>query len=263
MFQIIENQFIRYPWLSISKNNAGVVVTTKKIGSRFFEDITIPIDAKKHQSTILSIDFTIDDIESYSDAIDDSLVFNQKILQSVANDNLVLSPSDMFKILNISSISELFSVEYLKNNKVFFITRNPIDRFYTGYFEKVDSIVGERYGKLSEQPQEIIDSILNEHILKINYTIFSDEHLSLWNTFLLKLIKDNNLQEISNVIDLNNSEEMKIFNKLDQPSNKIWLDNWLSNIDNKPYINELHSKFKFYFELELESYNKLLNKNYE
>ena len=259
MFQIIENQFIRYPWLSISKNNAGVVVTTKKIGSRFFEDATIPSGIQKHNSTVLSVDFKLNTIESTSDNNDNSLVFNEKIiLEQVQNDNLVLSSNDMFEILKISAISELFSIQYLKNNNVYFITRNPLDRFYTGYFEKIDSIVGETYGKLSEQPQPIIDNVLNEYVTKIDYTIFSDEHLSLWNTFLLNVIEANSLQEYANVIDLNNSEQMNIFNKLDQPSNKLWLNNWITNSNNLKYINELHNKFKFYFELELQNYNKLL-----
>jgi len=263
MFQFIKNQSIRYPWLSISKNNAGVVITSKKIGSRFFEDITIPFGTKKHKSKIISIDFRIDNFEHNND-VDPSIILNNKILEQVTNDNLILSVDDMFSILNVPSISELFSANYLKSNNVFFITRNPIDRFYTGYFEKIDSVVGpDIQTRLADQPQNIIDSILNEHIQKIDYTIFSDEHLSLWNTFLLQLITDNSLQEYATIIDLNDSEKMKIFDKLDQPSNKIWLDNWLSNPNNEHHINELHNKFKFYFELELESYNKLLNKNYE
>ena len=261
MFEFKKNEFIAYPIISISKNSSGLVITTKKIGSRFFEDISLKIN-QEYDETPTAIDFRVDKFiqDKNTNEIDSKIVFNDKII-SVAPSPVILNSIDkFFNISNISSISELFSADYLKTNEVFFITRNPIHRFYTGYFEKVDSIVGLGNDRLVDKPQSIIDSVLNEYTLKIDYSIFSDEHLSLWNTFLLKVITDNNLKNYVNIIDLDDYDKMKIFEKCDQPSNKTWITNWLNNVDNKLYINQLESKFKFYFDLELHSYNTILNK---
>ena len=53
---------------------------------------------------------------------------------------------------------------------------------------------------------------------------------------------------------------MNIFNKISQPSNKPWLSSWLSDENNKHYIDTMLLNLKPYMDLEIQSYNKLLSK---
>ena len=58
---------------------------------------------------------------------------------------------------------------------------------------------------------------------------------------------------------MNDTERISsLFGVIAQPSNKQPLSKWLSNSDNKPYIDEIETKLKYYFDLEMEHYNKLL-----
>jgi hypothetical protein len=118
----------------------------------------------------------------------------------------------------------------------------------------------EDYNSLSNLTQDKINFILNEYTESVTLDIFNDEHLSLWNTFLLNFLQKQDLLNKVQIIDLNDSEKLSIFNKLDQPSNKSWLTGWVNDESNKLYIDKLISKYKIIFDTEIESY-KILLKN--
>jgi hypothetical protein len=96
----------------------------------------------------------------------------------------------------------------------------------------------------------------------MDYTIFNDSHLSLWNTFLLDFINDMDIASKIDIIDLNDLEKINsiISETFEQPSNKKWITNWLENSNNKPYIDKMYENLKYYLDLEMNSYQKLLNK---
>lgn len=265
MFEFKLGEVLNYPWFCISKIDDMVVITTKKIASRFFEAATLDAQQIKtyHHNIhkVKAIDFVIS-----TDGLINTFNLNDlNIKFTVMSETSRTSLDEFYEELKIKNISDVFRTDYVKTNKVVFVTRNPIERFYTGFIEWVDSEVGIIINK-SNVSQKEIDLALNEHIKKINYKVFSDEHMSLWNTFLINFITTNNIEKCVQIVNLNEPSHMKIFKKdyvFKQPSNKSYLNMWLQNSDNRKSIEELHTKLKFYFDLEMESYNKLLNINYK
>lgn len=283
MFNFKENQFLELPILCISVYNDTLIFSTKKIGSRFFERDYINTPGENIENTI---NFQMSKISENSEHQHNGYEFREFRHK--------LKIDEFFKILNISSISELFSDRISQKYKFVFIVRNPMDRFYTGLFEKTDSVFSEiitdenNYSRqindkyytsftqnvvksyfnidddmsLKFRPQSTIDSILNTFSVSLDYTIFNDSHLSLWNTFLLDFINDIGISSNIDIIDLSDSEKINsiISETHQQPSNKKWITDWLENSNNKSYIDIMHNNLKYYLDLELESYQKLLNK---
>lgn len=271
---MINNHTFNNPTLCISVIDNYLVFTTKKNGSRYFEDLSINKDWER-----------VDTINFY---LHNHLDFHDSHLNYKISDyNVEVSPNtpmDMelfFKFLDIENFNDIFSEKVFEKFKFIFIVRNPLDRFFTGFFEVVDSIIGvlqydarslytfeiikkyfniEDYNSLHNLTQDKINFILNEYTQSINLNIFNDEHLSLWNTFLLNFLQKENLLNKVQIIDLNDSEKLSIFDNLSQPSNKPWLNGWLNDESNKSYIDELLLKYKTIFDTEIESY-KLLLKN--
>ena len=283
MFNFKENEILEFPILCISIYNDTLIFSTKKIGSRFFERDYINTPGENIENTI---NFQISNSNQNS-----LLTYNGYGFSEFKHK---LEVNDFFKILNISSISELFSEKIYQKYKFVFIVRNPMDRFHTGLFEKMDSVFSEiitddnNYSKridekyytsftqnvikkyfnieddmsLKFRPQSTIDSILNEFSISMDYTIFNDSHLSLWNTFLLDFINNMDIVSKIDIIDLNDSDKINniIPETFQQPSNKKWITNWLGNPNNKSYIDTMYNNLKYYLDLENESYQKLLNK---
>ena len=269
MFELKTGETVFYPGFSVCKVDDMVVITTKKIASRFFEVATLSeseiIGYDSKLVKIKAIDFFLS-----SDPINSFYLNDIDIRHELfGSDALRVSLDEFYEELNVKNISEVFSVEYTQTNKVVFITRNPTDRFYTGFIEWADSEFSKVNNGLQlrgDVPQEQVDSVLNEYVRKIDYNIFSDAHMSLWNTFLINFLVTNNIEKYVKIVNLDNPSHMQIFKKdyvFEQPSNKSYLNMWLTNSDNRESIEELYNKFKFYFDLETESYNKLLNINYK
>lgn len=268
----INNEQFKYPTLCVSIVDNYLVFTTKKNGSRYFEDISL--DSKTtHQ--INTINFYIHNSSEYRGDYR-VLDFIFEVTPHKRVDEYIF-----LNLLNLDTFEELFSEKILKNFQFVFIIRNPLDRFFTGFFEKVDSIIGEiqsdkynlftfeilkkyfhinEYNSLKNLNQNTINLILNEYLNSIDSRIFNDEHLSFWNHFLLQFLQKTNLENKVKIIDLNDYSKMNIFNKMQQPSNKPWLSGWLNSIENKNNIDSFLLKFKSYFDVEMDAYNILLGK---
>jgi hypothetical protein len=281
MINILNKEF-NYPVLCISIVGKYLVFTTKKTGSRYFEDISSDIVCVTQKK---SINFYVEDAEgdlenSHGDDIDlYHNFFNYRIYPIRSHD--LLEIYEFNNLLKIDKISDIFSDKVMKNFEYVFITRNPIDRLLTGFFEKIGSIISvletdkhnqflfniiknhfgiTEYIEFNNLSQDKINLILNEFALSINYRLLNDEHLSLWNYFLIEFLHKTNLHNKVQIIDLNDSSKMNIFNKISQPSNKPWLSSWLSDENNKHYIDTMLLNLKPYMDLEIQSYNKLLSK---
>jgi hypothetical protein len=275
MINILDREF-KYPRLCISIVDNYLVFTTKKTGSRYFEDISFD---KINLNQRNSINITIHNNEYRTNENLEYNFFNYNF--EVYNSDKLIDINQFLKILNVDNFSDIFSDKVIENFNYVFITRNPLDRLFTGFFEKVDSIVGvlqlddhglfiydiikkqlgiDDYNSLHNLSQDKINLILNEFALSINYKLLNDEHLSLWNYFLIQFLHETNLYNKVQIIDLNDSSKMSIFNKIDQPSNKPWLSKWLSDENNKEYIDTMLLNLKPYMDLEIQSYNELLSK---
>jgi hypothetical protein len=270
---MINNQEFKYPTLCISVIDDYLVFTTKKNGSRYFEDLSIDKNWERTNTINLYLhnNFNFNNSESNHEILDYKVEISPNTLMDI---NLFL------KFLEIQNLNQIFSEKVFEKYKFIFILRDPLDRFFTGFFEVVDSILGvlkydarslhtfgiikkyfniEDYNSLNNLTQDKINFILNEYTQSITLDIFNDEHLSLWNTFLLNFLQKENLLNKVKIIDLNDSEKLSIFDNLSQPSNKPWLSGWLNDESNKSYIEELLSKYKIVFDTEIESYKTLLN----
>lgn len=250
MFEFKENERINYPLFTIVNHDKKIIITTKKIGSRYFEDLSRAFINGERVGDSISVDVRL--IDNLNNTYDYEL-FGLNGIERLEK---------FMKSMGKNNISDLFVFD-----KILFITRHPMSRFYSGFFEKVDSIYvceGENYTPLNKKTQYEIDKILNKHVELFDYNIFSDEHTSLWNTFLIEFINKMNIKDKIEVIDLNDINKMDQFGKLgvNQPTNRHWLINWISNPANKSYIDTLYNKFKFYFDLEIKSYNSLLDGSY-
>lgn len=269
---IINNNEFNYPILCISVIDNYLVFTTKKNGSRYFEEVS---ENPKFSSN--TINLYLHDLSNWP--TDDIYIFSDFAFEK--SPSTKIDEYIFLNLLGINKFGELFSDRVFEKFKFIFIVRNPMDRFFTGFFEKVDGIFGElekdsysfftfqilknyfninEFSSISALPQDKINLILNEYTKSIDYRIFNDEHLSLWNYFLLEFLKKENLLNKIQIIDLNDIDSMRIFNHLPHPSNKPWLNGWLNDEKNKIHIDNLLLKFKNYFDLEIESYNILLNK---
>lgn len=276
MLEVNKIEF-KYPTICLSVVDNTIVFTTKKIGSRFFEELSVDSKNSKIWNTINLKIFDNNNIGEFRPEFEFGKYYFEENYGSFVDTNY------LFKKFAINSWSELFSDKVINNFRFVFITRNPISRVYTGFFEKVDSILGflnqntntlflhriidkyfdiSNFSNLGSLPQSKIDSILNEFAQSVDYKIFNDEHLTLWNIFIYNFIVENKLEGKVQIIDLNDSQRMSIFTKLDQPTNKVWLESWINNKNNTEYVEQLFKNIQPYMDLEIDTYNKLLKMYY-
>jgi hypothetical protein len=108
MFNFKENEILEFPLLCISIYNDTLIFSTKKIGSRFFERNYITTSGENIENTI---NFKL--IKSTEKS---ALKYNSYEFIEFKHK---LEVDEFFRILNISSISELFSEKiyqkYLSN----------------------------------------------------------------------------------------------------------------------------------------------------
>lgn len=271
MIRIGQLEF-KYPIICISIIDDNLIFTTKKIASRYVEKLS-----KTDSGTINTINFKLHNSSDneYNNQSDVRLKTEIYSFEYISSSSFI-NVDEFFYLLGINSIEELFSDKILKKYKFTFITRNPIDKFLTGYFEKIDALLGnlenieienvehlsdllkiifdiEDYEKLSILPQHKINTILNTFSKSFSYKIFNDVHLSFWNLFLIEFLEKVSIKNKVDVIDLN---KFNLYGKLEEPSNKPWLNNWASS--NSEFVNNMFFRFDEYFSLEKNAYNNLV-----
>jgi hypothetical protein len=261
--------------ISIYKNK--IIFTTKKNGSRYFEDIAANRDSlKPHQIYRQSIDLLPIQFESINNEMDERMIYGEYYFDKSPHSYIDIDT--FFDKLNIEKISDLFSDKVTNNWELIFIFRHPLKRTLTGYVELVDSYFGKlisqehskhitmKYFNLppmdsadisfSKLTDEAIISILNEYSLHIGDALIRDEHTNAYNMFLNSFIRNHNLINKIQLIDLDDMEQMAIFPKIAQPSNKKYLTKWL-NEKNKFYIDSLLHSIQFFLQSETDAYDEL------
>jgi hypothetical protein len=269
------------PTVCISIFQNKLIFTTKKVGSRYFEDISaIREDSESNSNDRRSIDFQlIFNSESSRSMPDyDGRLNFDKYYFKVAPHSL-LSQDDFFNIVGIKKISDLFSETTQQNWEYIFIVRDPLKRTLTGFCEIADSYfsnlvtysysrnIAQKYFQivLPTSPSisfrdlsiEKVIEILNEYSGYIGNDLIRDEHASAWCIFLRSFINDNKLHKKIKIIDLEDKTAMSIFPKLTQPSNKGYLKEWM-DVSNRFYVDNLIKSIDFFLIPETEAYNELL-----
>ena len=264
----------RYPILSISVIENNIIFSTKKIASRYLEEIST-----NSYGVCNTINFEIFDKIDRTKPENSGLPSNPELeilkyaLQVTGSSRM--DCNQFFSILKINSISELFEKSFMEKYNFIFVTRDPIERFLTGFFEKIDSILGniqlnkfgyhiygiikryfeiDDFTQISVLPQYKIDKILNEFSESITHEIFDDEHTSFWNVFIFEFLTQLSILDDVKVVDI---ENFNLYQKTQQPTNKPWLDSW--KIGNKDYYDSMMIRFDNYFKMEINAYNDLIN----
>lgn len=223
---------LKYPSLIICSINDRIVITTHKIGSRFFEEKAGKCsDANKYEPH-----FQWNTHDTFVNTIEPSINTQFEFTHGGGLDEKTKSFCDL---VGVDKIEDIFTTQ-----PITFITRDPWSRFWSGLFEVV------RGGYINEKINHIDKSILN------------DTHLSLWNTFLIELILHYEIKE-HEIIDLNNPLIRERYGlkttASHESTNRLKYKPWLENEDNKVYIEKLQTTLKPYMDLEINAYNKLLN----
>jgi hypothetical protein len=253
--------------ISIYKNK--VIFTTKKVGSRYFEDITT--DSNNPHKKV-SIDFKILTTVSSDTPYDARLQLGKYYFKPFTT--RYLSVDDFFTKLNIRTISELFTDIVMDTHELVLVVRDPIKRTLTGFIEIVDSYLVQLMAKpeakhiISEFFQiemnkdlrglsdENVLKILNFYATNIGADILTDSHVSGWNIFMLNFIEEFKIKNKIKVIDLEDVVAMAGFPKIEQPSNKSYLKMWL-DIEEECKANTLLQDINFFLIKEIEAYHQL------
>jgi hypothetical protein len=269
------------PTICISVFQNKLIFTTKKVGSRYFEDISaISPDNTTNSGNRRSIDFQLvyNSESNHSMHEYDSRLEFGKYYFNVAPHSF-LSQDNFFDIVGIKKISELFNESTHQNWEFIFIVRDPLKRTLTGFCEIADSYfsnlmihsysknIAQKYFQIvlgpspnvsfRDLPTEKVVEILNEYSGYIGTDLIRDEHTSAWCIFLRSFIAEHKISKKIKIIDLENKDSMSIFPKLSQPSNKGFLKEWM-DISNKFYVDNLLKSIDFFLIPEIEAYKELL-----
>ena len=242
---------ILLPTLCISYYKNQIIFTTKKAGSRYFEEIS-----ETKPAGFSSIEFSIHEKNDAHDPNPNFIIGNYYFEPRI-NNGTEINIDMFFSLLNLKTLLDLFTARILKSNKLIFIIREPRKRTLSGFIEMVDGI--HPY-TLTDTSDENIVNTINESVVTMIPFLYKDEHTSCWNSFLAQLIEDNDIVELARpkIIDLDNKSDMSIFpTSPAKPTNKNILKLWLRDGDQSK-IDLLNSGISRLLEIETESYNKLL-----
>jgi hypothetical protein len=266
------------PTMCVSLWNNKIILTTKKVGSRYFEDLS-RTDGGGVDGPVKSIDFRIERVDK--NAINDPK-YDKRLLWG-SHHYFVTNAShynidDFLKELGIKKVSDIISDSTLSKRELVIVVRNPIIRTFTAFVEVVDSFyaqlmtirfvkpIAEKYFKLDthkkenhglgDLPEAKVVSILNEYSEHIGKFLVTDEHASGWHQFLFRFITLNNLKSKVTIINLDDKETLKNYPQIHQPSNKKHIKAWLSQEDNL-YLKQLISSMNHFLIAELDAYDSL------
>lgn len=258
--------------ISVYKNN--LIFTTKKIGSRYFEDISIDDTDNKNY-----IDVRLNYLNNNSEIPIEHTFNDIGIL--LKGENAVDINSFLNKI-GVSNFKDIFTKSFIKNYNIIFVVRNPLKRLFSGYIEIVDSIFGdssnnvffkylvERYYNIRFESLHLPsirsnllsyqnNMILNEFTNLFDSSWFEDEHISYWNLFVYDFIKNTPIYDDISVINLDSIEDMSTFPEFDKSTtNTKSIDSWAYSEDSE--VGKLMNKCKVYLSIENNFNKKLLNK---
>lgn len=266
------------PILCISLFASQIIFTTKKVGSRYFEDITKPNRGSDIANTIEFKILRYTDTQKTDPNFDSRLIFDNYYFDISPKSHLTADV--FFTKLKIKKISDIISDDVLNEWQLIGIVREPIKRTLTAFIETCDAFfsnamihpfsrdIFQKYFQIIITPSneynftqlssESINKILNEYALTTGPDLIKDEHASGWHMFLSKFVKKYRLESKIKIIDLDNKDDMSAFPHIIQPSNKKHLNNWLIE-ENKFNLDTLIASIQAFLVHELDAYNELLD----
>jgi hypothetical protein len=272
---IVFTEGLNLPTLCISLFDNQVIFTTKKIGSRYFEDITKLNEGTDNPITIEFKILRYTDNQKSDPNFDSRLIFDNYYFE-VANESH-LTIDSFFSKLKIKKISDIVSDDL--KMQLITIVREPIKRTLTAFIETCDAYflnamkhpfsrdIFQKYFQIlitpsasygfHQLPTESVNKILNEYALTTGPDLIKDEHANGWHMFLYKFVKKYELESRIKVVDLDNKEDMSMFPRITQPSNKQYLNNWLDT-GNKFNVDTLITSIQSFLVHEIDAYNELL-----
>ena len=209
---IVFTEGLNLPTLCISLFDNQVIFTTKKIGSRYFEDITKLNEGTDNPITIEFKILRYTDNQKSDPNFDSRLIFDNYYFE-VANESH-LTIDSFFSKLKIKKISDIVSDDL--KMQLIIIVREPIKRTLTAFIETCDAYflnamkypfsrdIFKKYFQIlitpsasygfHQLPTESVNKILNEYALTTGPDLIKDEHASGWHMFLYKFVKKYELE---------------------------------------------------------------------
>lgn len=197
------NNFL--PKLIISIYDGNLIFTTKKIASRFFTDLS----KKSDESTPCTLELSLlRNIEG--DNLYDGYRYSEKLnLYYTESSQTYLSIDEFNSILKIQNFDQIFSMDIIEKWNYLIISKDPFERLVTALIEKSDSeltticenrivrtLIADKYKILPSSnysfkkiDKYIIKDFLDDNFEDILLYNSHDEHITYWNSFMEKFIK--------------------------------------------------------------------------
>ena len=262
---------IGLPILCFSITDNNLHITTKKVASRFFEHL---------KDTTTYIEFRVKNkFNCSNEEITNGIEFYDYILEYFES-NSIITTEELFKLLDIKSITDITSESFSDKWNLIIVTRDPTIRLLSGFTELIDSMLIAEDIYDNKEIYDIILSYLNKtestgepfglkyftvddankiinYFSKTSYHIvLTDEHTSNWNTFISYFLTK--YKGKFNVIDIDDINDMKIYGKDESDiTNKHIYLNWLEGYSNRHHILDFLSKLNHFLVTDYINYLRI------
>lgn len=241
------NCYLPHFRIGIQEKEKKVLITTRKVKSRWVT----------HNSDKIVELYVIKNKDVHSEAKNDNYLSINKTYGVIWDNQYfdnpkAISVNEMFKILGISNISELFTNKTPNGYDTIIYTRDPLLKLLSGYVHMLS-----RYSKenklLIHIPETDAIELMNTHVEKITNFIELDwdEHISFYNVILENILLDKPTKP--NIIDIDKSNDNP---KLEGDSYKNLYVKWYDS--QSSYVKRFIELSSLYLILELESYYNLI-----
>ena len=202
------------PNLVICFFNQQVVFTTKKIASRYFTDLS-----RNNDGNAQSIEFQFERLCSQEDCF----YSNNLNLYYSESPESNMNESEFYSLLGIEKFDDFFLPKFCEKYQIYIITKDPLERLFTGLVEKCESEIINTLGnpifktlfadkyklnianqanfKIKKCGLDVAASIIEDLHRGILIEYSNDTHYSYWNHFLSKFVKELNTEKIQ-IVDL-------------------------------------------------------------
>jgi len=249
-YTIHRNLYLPHFRIGIQEDEKRVLISTRKIKSRW---VTYNSDKIIELHVVTDIDtypqenrglvyYPIN--ETYGVRIDEHYFANPK----------AITIEELFSVLGISNMSELFTDITPNGYEVVLYTRDPLVRLLSGYVQRLnqdqyqlnnpmlyDLPTNEAIGLMNKNVEYVLDYMAEYH----------DEHISIWNILLCDILSSST--KIPTIIDIDkNNDDSTLGGVSHKPLYMEWLETQNQNVNRFLYLCSL------FLTLELHSYYKLI-----
>jgi len=245
-----KNGYLPHFRIGIQEESKRVLVSTRKIKSRWVTynsdkiiELHVVTDITAHpiqneENTFYPIN------DTYGVIVDKNYFSNPK----------AITIDELFSILGISNIDELFTDVTPNGYDVVIYTRDPMLRLLSGYVQRMNQQQYEIDGReIYDLPLDEIIDVMNKNVENVlNYVEeYHDEHISIWNILIENILLCK--QKLPTIIDIDNNNDDSTLGGV---SHEHIYRGWLNS--ESDYVDRFIRLMSLFLTLELHSYHKLV-----